>query len=156
DNTTTLAYGQNKTLHNVGELTSIGSTNYAETYSYDTVGRLSNKHILIDGTYNYDYDFGYNATSGFQESMTYPTSTSGVRLALQYVHNNGVWEKDKNGTRTYGKANTVTALGKVTRVAGANGVFTNRQYDGVTGFISNIQSGIGGGAALQNESYLFD
>jgi hypothetical protein len=46
--------------------------------------------------------------------------------------------------------------GQITQEQLGNGVVTHRAIDAVTGWVSSIQSGVGGGAALQNESYLRD
>jgi RHS repeat-associated protein len=155
-NIANFVYGQDKALHNVGELTSVSSTNYSESYAYDNFARLSSKNILIDGVDAYAYGYGYNPTTGLQDSMSYPTSTSGFQLALQYVYSNGLLEQVKNGSTTYWRANAMNALGQVTQHTLGNGVVTTRQFDAVTGLVSTIWSGPGGGTSLQNETYQFD
>jgi len=134
DNTTSMAYGQTKALHNVGKLISANSANYAETYGYDAVGRLNNRHILIDGVLAYDSDFGYSATLGLHDSMTYPTSTSGVRLALQYVYNNGLLEQVKSdGTNPYAATQRAIVLYKAGRTDDSRKAFDGLRADAKTG-----------------------
>lgn len=46
--------------------------------------------------------------------------------------------------------------GQVTQETLGNGVVTNRAYDAVTGWPGLITSGVGGGAVIQNQSFVFD
>ena len=54
------------------------------------------------------------------------------------------------------KADAANPRGQVTQETLGNGVITNRSFDAVTGWVASLQTGLNGGAALQNESYLFD
>jgi RHS repeat-associated protein len=163
EGTTTWTWGGNAASHNIGRLESvclspqtICSPVYAENYSYDALGRLSSRQIVSDATYTYDY--AYDSVTGALQRVTYPTSTSSYRLALNYVYQNGVLEqlKDANGSTVFWRANATNARGQVTQETLGNGVVTQRALDAVTGRLSSVQSGIGSGAGLQNESYLFD
>jgi RHS repeat-associated protein len=156
EGTTTWTWGINSANRNIGQLTRIAGPGYSEDYTYDSLGRLSNRRIDSDTTYNYDYT--YDAATGALNTIEYPVSTSGYRLELQYVYQNALLRqvRDANASTIFWEANTVNPLGQVTQETLGNGVVTNRFFDLVTGRLSSIQSGVGGGAGLQNESYLFD
>jgi len=158
DLTTTWTYGSSASAHNVGQLQSVSAGSYAESYTYDSIGRASNRSISIpsDGTYN--YDFSYNSTTGRLDTLTYPTTTSSYRLKLTYAYQNGMLQKvsDFNAGTVFWQANTANARGQITQETLGNGVITNRSFDDVTGWMSSMTSGLNGTTALQNESYLFD
>ncbi len=64
--------------------------------------------------------------------------------------------KDYNASTVFWQANATDFRGAITQETLGNGIITNRNFDSITGRLSNVQSGIGGSAAVQNESYLFD
>lgn len=157
DGTTTWTWGTSAAGHNIGQLAGITNTGgTTESYTYDSKGRLSQRHIVSDAAY--DYNYNYDATTGLLDTQTYPTSTSSYRFALKYVYQNGLLAqlKDNNTGKSYWQANAMNVRGQVTQEALGNGIVTNRNYDAVTGQINSIQSGVGGGTGVQNESYLFD
>ncbi|MFC4313275.1 toxin TcdB middle/N-terminal domain-containing protein [Steroidobacter flavus] len=156
EGTTTWTWGTSAASRNIGQLASIAGPGYSETYTYDQQGRLSNRSIVSDTTYNYTYT--YDTATGSLGTVEYPVSTSSYRFKLQYAYQNGALNqiRDANGSTVFWQANAVNAFGQITRETMGNGVVTNRSYDLVTGRLSSIQSGVGGGAGLQNESYLFD
>ena len=137
------------------------SAYYSETESYDSVGRLSQRAITIPSTGTFTYAWQYNATTGLLNTLTYPASTSGGPLQLQYQYQNGfplsvtaVISGSPNVT--VWQANTTNAAGQVTQETLGNGIVTNRAYDAVTGWLSSIQSGVNGGTGVQNQSFLYD
>jgi hypothetical protein len=80
-------------------------------------------------------------------------------LKLQYGYQNGQLQQiqDFNAPSTvFWRANATNARGQVTQETLGNGVVTNRSLDAITGWPSAVTSGVSGGAALQNDSYLFD
>jgi hypothetical protein len=84
-----------------------------------------------------------------------------VRVKAKYAYQHGRlksvtdWTAGSAGT-VYWVANDQNPRGQITQEILGNNVVTNRQFDAVTGFMASVQSGIGGGAGLQNESYLYD
>ena len=156
EGTTTWTWGTNPANRSFGLLTDISAPGYAETYTYDNFGKLSNRRIVSDATYNYDYT--YDAETGSLATVEYPTSTTSPRLKVQYVYQNGLVRqvRDANTATVYWQANTVNPLGQVTNETLGNGVVTARTIDLVTGRPSKIESGVGSGNGLQNEGYLFD
>ncbi len=155
DLTSTWTWGNSAMSHNIGRLASVattGGTTYSESFTFDSVGRLSN-----DTMQSQPFDYTYNA-KGTLDTLTYPTSTSSYRFKLQYGYQNGILQqvKDYNAGTVFWAANTVNPRGEVTQETLGNGVITNRNFDAVTGWMSSIQAGVGGGTGLQNQSYLYD
>jgi len=140
----------------IGGLKSVSGPGYSETYTNDAYGRRVTQTVSSDASYQ--VDFGYNAL-GTLDTLTYPTSTAGYRLKLQYDYTNGLPTaiKDFNAPTTVIWNRTADdARGAVIdETLGANlRVVTGR--DPLTGRMDYRQAGIGGGAALQNFVWLYD
>ena len=89
EGTTTWSWGTSAAAKNIGRLTSITSPGgYAESYSYDSLGRLAQQQVTVDGT-AYTINQTYAASSGWPATLEYPLSTSGYRLKLAYDYQNG-------------------------------------------------------------------
>ena len=157
ESTAYFVYGDDPNAHNIGQMASVYSAgNTTETYFYDAKGRLSTRRIVSDATY--DYDYAYDPNTGALDTLTYPTSTPGYRLKVQYLYQNGELQKvkDFNASTVFWQAGAVNARGQVTQENFGNGIQRNRSFDAVTGWVNSIQAGVGGGAGVQNEAYLFD
>jgi len=177
-------WGSTPAMYNVGQLisectgttgtppTSCGNSPiYSETRMYDGIGRLSKRAITQSGNPGNDpggvfqFTLGYNPTTGLFNTLTYPTSTSGVALNIQYGYQYGILQSVTDttdtastcgGTCVLWTANAMNGFGQVTQETLGNGVVTNRNYDGVTSWLTSVTAGVGGGAALLNQSYLQD
>ena len=166
DLTTNWTWGSTPSLFNVGQLVSISAVGsngtHIESNTYDNRSRLSTKAFTIpsDPYPNpYIYTYSYNATTGLLDTMQYPVSPTAPQLKLQYAYANGIMQSiaDFNTPATvYWKANAENARGQVTQETLGNGVVTNRSIDAVTGWTGTIQSGLLGGAALQNFNAVYD
>jgi RHS repeat-associated protein len=168
DLTTTWVWGATPANYNVGKLQSESSVSsagtYSETYGYDTVGRLHSQAIQrpVQGTATFYYN--YQSYTGFLDSMQYPVSTGSKPLQLQYAYPYGVLNsiRDYNAQANYfWVADTTNPRGQITQETTADlstdpQIVTNHTYDAVTGWLSANLTGVGGGSALQNESYLYD
>ena len=175
DQFTQWTWGTSASSHNIGKPQSVcmgpapasgsagacTSSYYSESESYDSVGRLSQRAIAIPSTGTFTYAWQYNATTGLLNTLTYPASTSGGPLQLQYEYQNGfplsvaaVISGSPNVT--VWQANATNAAGQLTQETLGNGIVTNRAFDAVTGWLSSIQSGVGGGTGVQNQSFLYD
>jgi RHS repeat-associated protein len=147
------------------------STGYSESRTYDSAGRLSTRAITEGGNPGNDpggvflFTYGYNPTTGLPNTLTYPISTSGFALTLQYGSQYGLLQSvtdTSDTTSTCGStctlwtANAMNGFGEITQETLGNGVVTNRSYDAVTSWLSAATAGVGGGAALLNQSYLED
>ncbi len=161
--TSTFTWGTSAAAHEVGQLkqqqiAGTGITTYTEIYSFDAIGRPSQTQYT-EGSNNYYVNTAYSPLTGFVDTLTYPTSTSSYRLKLQYEYQNGALlrVKDFNApTTVFWQANAADARGRVTDSTLGNGLRTVKSLDQVTGWVDYIQSGPGGGTAVQNLAYLWD
>jgi RHS repeat-associated protein len=132
-----------------------------ESETYDSYGRLSQRAITLPSVGTYTYTWAYNATTGLLNTLTYPASyPSTYSLVVQYAYSNGILQSvtDTSDTPnvTVWTANTTNPAGQVTEETLGNGILTNRSFDAVTGWLGSDQSGVGGGAAVKNLSFLYD
>jgi len=157
-------WGSSAANFNIGKLQSVSATSapgtYSEVYAYDSASRLSTDTISIPGDASYTYTSAYNS-SGLLDTLQYPISTASYQLKLQYSYVNGILEHISDVTpggpgTVYWSANTINPRGQILQETLGNGVIVNHTFDAVTSYVQNIQAGVGGGSALQNNSYLFD
>ncbi len=161
---TTWTWGSSAAQFNVGQLRHVESTangeTYAEDYSYDNRGRPQTKSIVVPGQGAFNYDYAYDQHKGWLDTLTYPQSTPGYRLALKYAYQNGVVQSvsDANAPATiFWTASNSNSWGQVTQQTVGSGVTTTKVFDEVTARLASIQSGTGGNpASIQNLSYLYD
>lgn len=157
EGTSTFTFGTSAAAKNIGRLASMsGPGGYSEGYTYDSIGRLQIASITSDATYAYDYTYN---SMGSIDTLTYPVSTAGYRLKLQYDYQNAQLSrvKDFNApTTVFWQANAADAWGNVIDETLGNGVKTVRGFDMAVGGVDYIQSGPGGGTSLQDMSYTWD
>ena len=161
--TSTFTWGTSAASHEIGRLkqqqiSGTGITTYRETYTFDSLGRASQTQYT-EGSQNYYVNQTYSTLTGLPDTLTYPTSTAGYRLKLQYEYQYGaLWKvKDYNAPATvFWQANGANARGEATDVTLGNGLRTVKGTDQVTGWVDYLQTGPGGGTAVQNLSYLWD
>jgi RHS repeat-associated protein len=124
--------------------------------TYDGIGRPAQRQIVTDQTYAFQFD--YHADTGLPRDVVYPVSTAGYQLRVRNNYQYGLLQQaiDANTSAPFWTANALNHRGQVTQETLGNGVVTSRAFDAVTGWVSTMQSGVGGGASLQNESYLRD
>ena len=149
-------FGTSAALKNIGRLESMSGPGYSESYQYDSVGRLQQTTINSDATYYVNY--AYNSI-GQLETLTYPTSTSGYRLKLDYDYQNGhlLRVKDFNAPSTvFWEANSTDPRGNVIDEDLGSVLQTIRGFDLVTGLIDSIVTGPGASGSIQNLSYAWD
>lgn len=150
----------------VGRLRRVQSTlGYTEEYFYDQLARPKRSRFTLPGEGVHDVDVEYDATTGFMDRVTYPTSTSGYRLKLQYAYQYGVATKvsDFNdASKVFWQLKDVNARGQSTREQLGADAFAGRtqvvtSYDTATGLMSARQSGTqGSDTNRQNLAYLWD
>jgi RHS repeat-associated protein len=161
-------WGSTATSHNIGKLASVctgtgsacSSGYYSESEAYDSFARPYQRSIAIPSMGTYTYTWLYNATTGLLDTVTYPTGSSGKALELKYAYQNGILQSITDildsPNVTMWQANAVNPAAQVTQETLGNGLVTNRAYDSVTRWLSSVQSGPGGGASIQNLSFLYD
>jgi RHS repeat-associated protein len=172
-------WGSTAASHNVGQLiaectgtgSACSSSAYSESRTFDSNGRPYQRSITESGVVGNDpggvflITYAYSATTGLPSSLTYPISTSGVALNLQYAYQYGLLQSVTDTTDTTATcgstctlwtANAMNSFGQVTQETLGNGVVTNRSFDAVTSWLSTATAGVGGGATLLNQSYAED
>lgn len=161
-------WGSSAASHNIGKLASVctgtgsacSSSDYSESETYDSLGRPYQRAIAIPSMGTYTYTWQYNATTGLLNTLTYPTGSSGKALELQYAYQNGILQSITDildsPNVTIWQAGAQNPAGQITQDTLGNGLVTSRAYDAVTHWLSSVQSGPGGGASIQNLSFLYD
>jgi len=161
EGTTTWTWGVSSAARNIGQLQSVSSPgSYSEAYAYDSYGRLSQSSTVADGT-TYLFDQSYNAASGLLETLTYPLSTSSVRVKLKYTYQNGQLQRihDFTGdvqTTKYWEAISTNARGMVIDEELGNGLRTFSKVDHIAGWLDYRQTAPGGGSSTQYLNYAWD
>ena len=165
-------WGSSAANHNVGRLASVctntgtnptacsSTGGESESWTYDGDGRLSQRAITLPSEGTFTYTWQYNAATGFLQSLTYPTGSSGQALTLQYAYAYGylqsITDTLDSPNIVVWKADTMNPAGQVTQDTLGNGIITTRAFDAVTHFLTSVQSGEGGGTGVQNMSFLYD
>jgi YD repeat-containing protein len=169
-------WGSTPASYNVGRLQSVctgtGSSptactasGYAESETYDSVGRLNQRAISVPSAGTFTYTWLYNTTTGLLDTLTYPVSTSGKSLALKYAYQNGylqsITDTLDSPNITVWQAGMMNPAGQLTQETlglqgSSSGLVTNRNFDAVTHWLGSVQSGVGGGAAVENLGFLYD
>jgi RHS repeat-associated protein len=165
-------WGATAANHNIGKLaiacngtgtnpTACTASGYSETDTYDSHARPYQRSITIPGDATFTYTYQYGATTGLLTNFTYPVSTSGDALQLLYAYSAGfiqsiTAEVSGSPNVTVWTANTMNPASQVTKETLGNGIVVNRTYDAVTSWLGSLTAGVGGGAAVENQSYLYD
>ena len=134
----------------------ISAEGKAETYRYDSLGRLVSTQTTIDGT-TYTTGQTYDRY-GRLETVTYPASPQhpdGLAISNVYTHR-GYLKKVTDGTTDYWTVNSRNAAGQLTQVTLGNGVNTGYRYDSQTGRLHHIATGTPAGTTVQRLLYGFD
>jgi RHS repeat-associated protein len=169
---TAWTWGSSATNHNIGALQSVctgtGSSpsnctsapGYSENATFDSLARLSQRSITLPGVGTFNYQWAFDATTGLPSTLTYPTSTSGYALQLQYGYAAGLLQSVTDISDpthvTVWTANAENSAGQVTQETLGNGIVTNRAFDAVTHWLGSVTAGISGGSGVQNQSFLYD
>ena len=164
-------WGSSASAHNMGHLAAVctgtganpsGCTTDGESeqWTYDGDGRLSTRTITLPSVGSYTYTWQYSASTGLLSSLTYPMTSSGNALTLTYGYAYGylqsITDTLASPNITVWSAGSMNPAGQITQATLGNGLTTTRTYDAVTHLLTAVQSGVGGGTAVQNQSYLYD
>jgi RHS repeat-associated protein len=162
----TWTWGNSAAAHNIGALASVSGYGYAESLTYDSVSRLSNRSITTDQ--NYQFDYTYN-NIGRLATLAYPTSpmpaSTGPRYKIQYLYSYGepytIQDVTNSSTPT-----TIWQLGAVNDSSlpltesigvGTGATTVTSTYNSWTNQVLSIRAGVGGSLAnRQNLTYLWD
>jgi len=160
EGTTTYVYGESSANKNIGKLQSVSSPgSYSQSYTFDSLGRVQNVTTNADAT-SFVVTNSYNATTGFLETVTYPTSTSAVpgsRFKVQYDYAVGLLKRVKDfntPTTVYWEQIATNAAGQTLDELYGNGLHTYSSYDNVTGLLGARTAGAS--SQVQNLVYQWD
>jgi RHS repeat-associated protein len=143
----------------VGRLKSLTGPGYAESFTYDAKSRPLTRTITTDASYPFDY--AYN-TLGQLDTLTYPTSTAGVRFKTKYGYSGGYLSSVQDYTGNVNgpilwNLNLLDARLNATSETYGNGLWLQNGFDVLTGVPLTRQSGTGGQSSnVQNLSYVWD
>ena len=144
----------------VGRLKTVTGPGYGESFVYDGLARPKTRTIVSDQTYQFDYT--YNALLGQLETLTYPTSTAGVRFKAKlgylagYLASVQDYTGNVNGSVLW-NLNLLDARMNATSETYGNGLWLQNGYDALTGVPTTRKSGTGGQSSnVQNLSYGWD
>ena len=164
-------WGSSASAHNVGRLagvctgtgtnpTGCSSSGESEAWTYDSDGRLSTRTITLPNSGSYTYTWQYSPTTGLLSSLTYPGTANVAALTLQYGYAYGylqsITDTLDSPNIVVWTANQMNPDEQITQDTLGNGIVTTRTYDAVTHLLTAVQSGVGGGAAVQNQGFLYD
>ncbi len=79
-------WGNTAAKHDIGRLAAISGPGYAESFTYDAIGRPANHTIVSDASYR--YDFTYNQ-QGLLDFMTFPAAGSGSPFRIRHEYDSG-------------------------------------------------------------------
>lgn len=160
EGTTNFNYGTSSTARNIGKLESVTSPGaYSENYAYDSLGRPQDITTNADSG-SFVVSSSYNSTTGFLDSVTYPTSTSAVtgsRFKVQYEYANGLLKRTKDfysPATVYWEQVATNAAGRTIDEQSGNGLHTYSTFDAISGFLGARTTGAT--SQVQNLSYQWD
>jgi RHS repeat-associated protein len=139
----------------LGKLASVSNANATETYGYDNFARPITDTTSVSGV-TYTASTTYDAYSRVSQ-ITYPVT--GYQVNYGYDPNSGLLDQMTNNAGTVlWKINAygMDAHNRVTSETFGNGLVSQHNYDPNTGYLLGIQTGAGGGTAVQNLGYTFD
>jgi RHS repeat-associated protein len=142
----------------IGKLMRVANPSYAEQFWYDSQSRLTQRQITVEGV-NHLYNYAYHSSTGFLDTLEYPTSTPGNRFKVKYEYSFGDLVRVSRSTSPfteYWKLNQLDArrnqldvmLGNVTQVI--------NDFDPLTGTLETRTAGPSGSATLQDLEYDWD
>ena len=159
EGTSTWTWGSSAVAYNIGRLQSVSGPGYAESFTYDSTGRPQTRTITSDASYQFDY--AYN-TQGQLDTLTYPTSTAGLRFKAKYGYSGGYLSSVQDYTGNVNgpvlwNLNLLDARMNAVSESYGNGLWLQNGFDALTGVPLTRQSGTGGQSSnVQNLSYAWD
>ena len=142
------------------QVSGAGVTTYREVHSYDSKGRPVQTQYFQGAQAIGAVNLAYQATTGLVDSLTYPVSTAGYRLKLQYEYDRGLLNRvrDFNAASTvYWAATSMDAYGQIIDETLGNGLRTIRGAQPRTGLLESITSGPSAApTASQDLEYVWD
>ncbi len=145
EGTSSWTWGSSAAAKNIGRVQSVSGPGYSETYTYDAIGRPAAISYAADSTYQVNLE--YHPATGFLDNVTYPVSTAGYRLRVQYLYTWGILSQ----VRDFNVPSTVwwrllaeDARGNAIDEQFGNGVHAISSFDEMTGHLNWRTSGNNG------------
>jgi len=137
-----------------GRLCTATAPNSSRTHTYDAVGRLTNTSTLNNGQ-SFASTRRYDSYGRLQAEVH--TQGTRVPVVVGYGYNAQGRHYQLAGIEaSYWRANTRDGVDHVTSETLGNGLVTTRGYAGTSARLTSLQTGAGGGNAVQNDSYGYD
>ncbi len=155
DGLTTLTWGSSAGNRNIGRLATRANPGYSESFAYDVAGRPASRTIVTDATYRYDYS--YDAL-GLLDTITYPATTSGQRLAIRHAYDAGRLVRIHDAaapTTSIWRLNTRDALGNPLDETLGAGIRVITGFNPLSSVIEYRQASAGANQ-IQNHAYAWD
>jgi RHS repeat-associated protein len=159
EGTATWTWGTSSTARNIGRLQSVSGPGYSESLTYDALGRLASRSVTSDATYLFDWTYN---TLGLPDTLTYPTSTAGVRFKVKYAYAGGYLASIQDDTGNVlgpvlWNLNLLDARGNAVSESYANGLWLQQGYEPLTGLALTRKAGTGGlDDNVQDLAYTWD
>ena len=153
---TTWTWGTSASARNVGRLVALSGPGYSENHGYDSLGRLATRTIRSDATYQYAY--GYNAF-GQLDTLTYPASTAGFRLRLNYDYDHGHLSRISPAGvpgPAFWQLGAVDASGRVLDETLGQALRVVTGFSPLTGELEYRRAWLGSGGSIQDLAYEWD
>ncbi len=134
-----------------------GGSTYVEGYYYDSLGRVTYRADVIEGSYYYT-GYTYDSQSRLR-AMVYPSSFPVWNVYNSYGYLCQVRYDDQNDCAAEGfswRLDHIDAFGNVESATLNNGIFETRHHDQARGHMSAIMTGNGISADVQNLEYTWD
>ena len=131
-----------------------GPNGYLRVHAYDAYGRAKSETTTITMetfTTSRTYD-----AAGRVATVTYPETGFSVGHAYSSAGYLSALYDVASPETVYWRAEALSAEGRIAEARSGNGVGTTRSYDPETGFVTSIQSGLGGTSDVQDLGYAFD
>ncbi len=155
DGVTSLTWGNSAGAHNIGRLASHANPGFSENFLYDAVGRPSQRTIVTDATYRYDYSYD---SLGLLDVLTYPSTGSGNRFAIRHLYDAGrlthIRTADAAGTSLW-RQNARDAAGNTIDETLGTAVRVVTGFDPLSGE-SDYRQSTAAGNPVQDLSYAWD
>jgi len=156
DGTSTWTWGNAAAKGNIGRLVALAGPGYSEAFTYDGIGRPATHAVNSDASYL--FSFKYNAL-GLLDVLTYPAAGSGTALKVRHDYGAGRVTHVGNADamdESWWKLNAQDAAGNALDETFGSSLRVVSGFSPLTGELEYRQSGISGGAAVQDLDWDWD
>jgi RHS repeat-associated protein len=152
EGTGTWNWGSSAANKDIGRLTGVAATGYAENFTYDAIGRPATRTIIADA--NYRYDYGYN-TLGLLDTITYPNAGAAGAFTIRHDYDAGRVSRVRNSVapgEAYWTLNAEDPAGNTLDESLGSAIRVVSGFKPVSDMLEYRQ-GFVGGTTIQNLAY---